>query len=122
MIESEHNNALLVSSVVGIITNVIMMNGFLSRWLVCMFDDDLNYLLNKIGDHDDNVDPLFPDHTPERSTCVWHWTLEVVVMKTAMIEYIILCLTLGWAIAKTLCHFDNTCKDFNDTSNLIFLP
>ena len=59
---------------------------FLSRWLVCMFDDDVNYLLNKIGDHDDDVDPLFPDHPPERSTCVWHGTLAVGVMKTAMID------------------------------------
>ena len=88
-------------------------------YLVCMFDDDVNYLLDKIGDHDDDVDPLFPDHPPKRSTCVWHWTLVVGVMKTAMID--ISCVW-HWALARTLCHFDNTCKDFNDTSNLIFLP
>ena len=74
------------------------MNGFLSRWPVCMFDNDVNYLLDEIGDHDDNVDPLFPDHPPERSTCVWHR-----------------------ALARKFCHFDNSCKKLKDASNLILL-
>ena len=35
-----------------------------------------HYLLNEVGDHDNDMDPLFPDHSPKGGTCAGQWTLE----------------------------------------------
>ena len=46
-----------------------------------------HHLLYEVGDHDDNMDPLLPHHSPEGWTRACHWTL-VVIFKVEQVRAI----------------------------------